>query len=253
MPVRSKNNVVCVTVQPLPSPPMRAASSTTASSRKISLKTASPVISRSGRIVTPGWSSGKANHEIPLCLGTSKFVRARSMPKAAPTAWLDQTFCPLTIQRSPSRTALVVRPARSDPAPGSLKSWHHATCPLRMGGTNRAICSGVPCERMVGAAIRSPSPPGGRSAPKDLKQERTTAGARRARPRPPWSGGKWGAVHPASATICHHSSTARSGSQLAANQASTSAHSSACSRAACAAPEPLLMQVPRAAPQRCRA
>ena len=40
----------------------------------------SPVISRSGRIVTPGWSSGKANHEIPACLGTSKSVRASSIP-----------------------------------------------------------------------------------------------------------------------------------------------------------------------------
>ena len=30
------------------------------------------------------------------------------------------------IQRSPSRVALVVRPARSEPLPGSLNSWHHA-------------------------------------------------------------------------------------------------------------------------------
>ena len=80
MPVRSKYSVVWVTAQPLPSPPTRSAASHTASSRNTSLNTACPVISRSGRMVTPGWSSRKANHEMPLCLGTSKFVRASSMP-----------------------------------------------------------------------------------------------------------------------------------------------------------------------------
>ena len=51
-----------------------------ASSKKTSLNSARPVISRSGRIVTPGWSSGNANHEMPACLGASKSVRAMSMP-----------------------------------------------------------------------------------------------------------------------------------------------------------------------------
>ena len=34
------------------------------------------------------------------------------------------TFWPLTIHSSPSCIALVCRPARSEPAPGSLNSWH---------------------------------------------------------------------------------------------------------------------------------
>ena len=80
IPVRSKCSVVWVTAQPLPAPPMRSRSSHTASSRNTSLNTASPVISRSGRIVTPGWSRRKANHEMPLCFGTSRSVRARSIP-----------------------------------------------------------------------------------------------------------------------------------------------------------------------------
>jgi hypothetical protein len=227
MPVRSKCSVVWVTAQPLPSPPMRSAPSTTASLRKISLKTASPVISRSGLMVTPGWSNGKANQEMPRCLGTSKLVRASSMPKSAPTAWLDQTFCPLMTQRSPSRSARVVKPARSEPAPGSLKSWHQAARPSRMGGTKRWICSGVPCVRMVGAAIKRPRPPGGRNAPNDRKAERTTDDALRPRPRPPSWGVKCGAVQPASATFFHQSSTGMSGSQLADSQSWTSAQSSA--------------------------
>ena len=73
-------SVVCVTAHPLFSPPTRFASSTIASSKNTSLKMAWPVISRRGRIVTPGWSSGNANQEIPACLATSKLVRARSIP-----------------------------------------------------------------------------------------------------------------------------------------------------------------------------
>ncbi len=41
------------------------------------------------------------------------------------SAWsadVFQTFCPLTIHSSPSLTAVAWRPARSEPAPGSLKS-----------------------------------------------------------------------------------------------------------------------------------
>ncbi len=80
IPVRSKCSVVWVTAQPLPAPPMTLSASQSAPSRKISLKTASPVISRNGRMVTPGWSSGNASHEMPACLGTARSVRASSIP-----------------------------------------------------------------------------------------------------------------------------------------------------------------------------
>ena len=81
-------------------------------------------------MVTPGWSRLNANHEMPACLGTSKSVRARSIPQSDSIACELHTFCPEMIQRSPSRVALVVRPARSEPLPGSLNSWHHASEPL---------------------------------------------------------------------------------------------------------------------------
>ena len=51
-----------------------------------------PVISRKGRIVTPGWSSRRANQEIPACLAASRSVRARSMPQSEPIAIELQTF-----------------------------------------------------------------------------------------------------------------------------------------------------------------
>ena len=62
---------------------------------------------------------------------------ARSRPRMA---MLLHTFWPVTTHRSPSRTAAVVSPARSEPAPGSLNSWHHPTCPR--GSAARAGRSG---------------------------------------------------------------------------------------------------------------
>ena len=85
-----------------------------------------PVISRSGRTSTPGWCMSMANQVMPWCLGTSGSVRAISMPRSAVWPSEVHTFWPLTIHSSPSLTARVVRPARSEPAPGSLNSWHHA-------------------------------------------------------------------------------------------------------------------------------
>ncbi len=43
-------------------------------------------------------------------------------------------------------------PAKSLPAPGSLKSWHHSSSPVNIGRSNRSRCSGVPWVAMVGPA-----------------------------------------------------------------------------------------------------
>ena len=61
---------------------------------------------------------------IPRCFGASGSVRAIRMPKSACWALEVQTFWPSTTHSSPSRTARVASDARSEPAPGSLKSWH---------------------------------------------------------------------------------------------------------------------------------
>src|SRR3954453_4385933 len=66
---------------------------------------------------------------MPRCFGCSGSVRATSIPRSAVTAPDVHTFCPLTIQTSPSRTARVDELARSLPAPGSLNSWHHDSAP----------------------------------------------------------------------------------------------------------------------------
>ena len=54
------------------------------------------------------------------------------------------TFCPLTMHRSPSRSARVVSDARSLPAPGSENSWHHTCSAASVARRWAACCSGVP-------------------------------------------------------------------------------------------------------------
>ena len=43
------------------------------------------------------------------------------------------TFCPLTTHSSPSRTPFADNPAKSEPALGSLNSWHQISSPVNNG------------------------------------------------------------------------------------------------------------------------
>ncbi len=70
---------------------------------------------------------------MPLCLGASGSVRAISMPNRARWARVVHTFWPFTRHSSPSRTAMVASEATSDPAPGSLNSWHQISSPVNSG------------------------------------------------------------------------------------------------------------------------
>ena len=56
----------------------------------------------------------------PLCLATSWLVRARRNTKLASWASVVNIFCPLMTHSSPSRSALVLMEATSDPESGSL-------------------------------------------------------------------------------------------------------------------------------------
>ena len=64
-------------------------------------------------------------------------------PAAPQRAWWASevhTFCPLTRQSCRRRcTARVARPARSDPAPGSLNSWHQTSSPVHSGRSQRGL------------------------------------------------------------------------------------------------------------------
>ena len=89
---------------------------------------------------------------MPLCLGTSGLVRARQMPQSARSATEFHTFWPLSRQPPSTFSARVRSDARSEPAPGSEKSWHQVSSPSSEGRTNRSRCSSVPCSRIVGTA-----------------------------------------------------------------------------------------------------
>ena len=82
----------------------------------------------------PGRSIGTMKYEMPVYFDVSVSVRAMRMPNLATCASDVQIFWPLTTNTSPSRTARVLRLARSEPASGSEKSWHHSSSPRSIGG-----------------------------------------------------------------------------------------------------------------------
>ena len=75
---------------------------------------------------------------MPSCFGTSGLVRTVAKPMPATWAPLVHTFWPLTSQPPSTRVALVLTPAASEPASGSLKSWHQITSWSSAGVTQRA-------------------------------------------------------------------------------------------------------------------
>ena len=82
------------------------------------------------------------NAVMPWCFGTAESCRASSSPYCEYAPRLVHTFWPCTRHSSPSACARVDRPARSEPAPGSEKSWHQISSPVAIGGSQRAHCSG---------------------------------------------------------------------------------------------------------------
>ena len=80
---------------------------------------------------------------MPSCFLAEESVRQRQKIQSAYWASVVQVFWPLMTQLSPSRLAVVRREARSDPAPGSEKPWHHQSSRLAMRGRKRRFCSSL--------------------------------------------------------------------------------------------------------------
>ena len=140
-PPRSKTSIVRVTVHPWSTSPMRSSSGITTSSKNSSQKSAPPLIWRMTRRSTPGACTGTPNQVSPRCLGTLQFVRARQSPMSARCAHELHTLAPFSTHVSPSRVARVCTPARSDPATGSEKNWHHSSSPASIRGRCRRLKS----------------------------------------------------------------------------------------------------------------
>ena len=83
-------------------------------------------------------------------------MRQSSIPHFESCATVVQTFWPLTTHSSPSRTARVASPATSEPAPGSLNSWHQISWLHASGRRSRCFISSVPHAMTVGPPIPMP-------------------------------------------------------------------------------------------------
>jgi hypothetical protein len=153
---RSFINVAFATRQPSPMSPTRMESGTLASLKNTSLKPDAPAMLRIGRTSTSGWCMSMMKAVRPLCFGASGSVRASSNPHFAWCAIDVQIFDPFTTHSSPSATARVASPATSDPAPGSLNSWHQISSAVKIGRRKRSRCSSVPRATMVGPHMPMP-------------------------------------------------------------------------------------------------
>ena len=64
------------------------------------------------------------------------------MPHSATCATEVQIFWPLSFQPPSTRSAFICSAARSEPAPGSQKSWHQIISPLSVAGQEAFLLLG---------------------------------------------------------------------------------------------------------------
>src|SRR3954462_14616341 len=112
--------------------------------------------------------------------------------------WVVQIFWPLMTHSSPSSTALVLRPARSEPASGSEKPWHQAIWPERILGRNSCFCASVPHCRIVGPTRVSPKKSARSGARTRANSSASTTPCIVESPLPPYSCGQVAQIHPPS-------------------------------------------------------
>ena len=101
------------------------------------------MIWRSGRTSTPGACMSITMVVMPACLGASGSVRTVARPRWQYCAPEVQTFWPLTTQPPSTGSPRVLTAAASEPASGSLNSWHQTYSPIRVLSTQRSTWSGV--------------------------------------------------------------------------------------------------------------
>ena len=92
---------------------------------------------------------------MPRCLGASQSVRVRHSAQSAAYAPELQIFEPLRMNTSPSRVALVVTPARSDPPRGSDRNWTMISSPRMTAGRCSRFCSSLAMSSTVAPQIEN--------------------------------------------------------------------------------------------------
>src|SRR6478752_5977412 len=98
---------------------------------------------------------------------------------------------PLTIQSSPSRTAVVFSAARSEPPEGSVIAMPQMSSPAAMPGSQRCFCSSVPRSTMYGGQTSAWIPKHEETAALNLENSSAATALNRksSAPAPPYSSG----------------------------------------------------------------
>jgi len=114
-------------------------------STNTSLISCSPSSVAIGRTVMPGVFLLMSTNPTPRCFFAAfPSVHTGAKIQSAQCASVVQAPWPLTVECSPTWLAEVFSQARSEPAPGSLKPWHHHSAPLSMPSRKRCLCGSVP-------------------------------------------------------------------------------------------------------------
>ncbi len=110
---------------------------------------ASPLISRTGWTVTP---SARHRHREPReapVLGRVPVGAGQAHAVVGVVGTAGPDLRAVETHSSPSRSARVMMPARSEPAPGSEKNCTNSSSPASIWGTCRERNSGEPCRMRV--------------------------------------------------------------------------------------------------------
>lgn len=187
--------------QPSPTRPTTLPALVRASVRKTSLNEECPAALTIGRTTTPGWSMGTSRNDRPRCFAALGSVRASRKIQFAVVPADVQILWPLITHSSPSSTPLVRTEARSEPASGSEKPWHHRCLPLRMRGRKCRFCASEPRAIRVlpSRSIPSRSFSARSGAPARANSSASTTCSIGDRPPPPYSVGQDTATRPAPA------------------------------------------------------
>ncbi|EKD37675.1 MAG: hypothetical protein ACD_75C01044G0002 [uncultured bacterium] len=104
-----------------------------------------PIFSSFLPTIRPGVSASTKNRLMPLPFGALWSVTAHTTNTSAKEPLVMNNLVPFRTQSSPSRTAVVVIPAGSEPAPGSVRPKAPAGySPLQIFSMYFFFCSSVP-------------------------------------------------------------------------------------------------------------
>ena len=163
---RSNPSVPMATFQPLWTPPTtRSALARRAGEEDlVELGRARQLLQRLH--VDAGLAHGAEQERQPLVLRRVRVGAAHDeAPVGVMRARVVHTFWPLITHSSPSRTARVLMLARSEPAPGSLKPWHHSSVACRMPGQEAGLLLVEGDDRRPQQALAEEAHPRRRRAP----------------------------------------------------------------------------------------